>query len=90
MKPELQILGWALTAAVMIVGFILTRRSATDTTGASLLIATAQEQRQDITQLRADLNSVKAAVRTHRTWDVQVYDAMRAAGMPVDPPPPLD
>lgn len=90
MKPELQILGWALTAAVTILGFVLTRRSATDTTGASLLIATAQEQRQDITQLRTDLTELKTQVRTHRTWDVQVYDAMRAAGMPVDPPPPLN
>lgn len=90
MKPELQILGWALTAAVTLLGFVLTRRSATDTTGANLLVAATERQAKDIELLRSDLTSLKTQVRTHRTWDVQVYDAMRVAGMPVDPPPPLD
>lgn len=90
MRPELQVLGWALTAAVTLLGFVLTRRSATDNTGADLLIAAAKQQKEDIDLLRSDLSAVKTQVRAHRSWDVQVYDAMRGAGMPVDPPPPLD
>lgn len=90
MKPEWQILGWALTAVVALVGYKATRRSATESTGATLLIAAAERQSKDIETLRTDLTTLKGQVRDHRSWDVQVYDAMRGAGMPVDPPPPLD
>lgn len=90
MKPELQILGWALTAAVTLLGFVLTRRSATDNTGADLLIAAAKENRENLLEVRTDLSTLKGQVRAHRTWDMQVYDAMRTAGLPVEPPPPLD
>lgn len=90
MKPELQILGWALTAAVTLLGFVLTRRSATDTTGASLLVAAAERQAKDIEALRADLTDVKSRARALQRWAIQAYDAMRGSGMTVDPPPPLD
>lgn len=90
MKPELQILGWALTAAVTLLGFVLTRRSATDNTGADLLIAAAKENRENLLEVRSEVTQIKTQIRVHRTWDTQVYDAMRAAGLPIDPPPPLD
>lgn len=90
MKPELQILGWVLTAVVTIFGFVLTRRSATDNTGADLLIAAAKEQREDITSLRSDVNQMKSYIRAHRPWDDRIYDQARAAGWDVEPPPPLD
>lgn len=69
---------------------MLTRRSATDHTGADLLIAAAKQQKEDIDQLRSDLGTVKTYIRAHRPWDDQIYDQARAAGWDVEPPPPLD
>lgn len=103
MKPELQILGWALTAAVTLLGFVLTRRSATDHTGADLLIAAAKQQSEDIARLRTErdedrsqldatqqeVRTIRTFIRQHVPWDDQIYDQARAAGWDVEPPPPL-
>lgn len=90
MSPQLQVLGWAFTAVIAVVGYMFTRRSAQDTTGVAALSKLTDQQAADKAELKGDLAKLRTAVREHRTWDDKLYDQARAAGWDVPPPPPLD
>lgn len=81
---------WVFSGLVALVGGWFTYKASHRQSGVQLFekLTTAYDKR--LTDVEAQLATVRTNVRVHRRWDDQLYDQARQAGWEVEPPPPLD
>lgn len=96
MSGDTQIMVGLLGVAATVLVAIFTRRSARDTMGVQLITTYIERQdsdmddlREEVRELKGQVNRVLRQVRVHRPWDQQIYAQARAAGWEVTEPPPL-
>lgn len=81
---------WAFAGLVTLLGAWMTYRASHRQTSVDGFAKLTERYDKRLSDVEAQLTTVRTNVRVHRRWDDQLYDQARQAGWKVEPPPPLD